>query len=88
MQKTGSVTIDAELLKAAETRAADQGRSLTDYLERLVKLDLGLITGNEVEVINAGDAGEFVPDRMRGETAEEYEERKAMLATLLSGGGN
>lgn len=88
MQKTGSVTIDAELLKAAETRAADQGRSLTDYLERLVKLDLGLITGNEVEVINAGDTGEFVPDRMRGETAEEYEERKAMLATLLSGGGN
>ena len=46
------------------------------------------LSNEVVEVINAGGAGEFVPDRMRGETAEEYEERKAMLATLLSGGGN
>ena len=71
-----TIEIDENVLRAARRQALEETRQLADYLEELIKRDLGLEINHSIQVINAAGVDSFVPDREVGETRSEFKKRK------------
>ncbi|MBV6631973.1 MAG: hypothetical protein KI792_02955 [Alphaproteobacteria bacterium] len=94
MTKSVSILLPAETVERAKTAARAHGQSLTAYLQVLIGKDLAELQADgklpaeeapEIVVIDAVAGQPFVPDRDRGESLEDYEERKALFNELLNG---
>jgi hypothetical protein len=81
MRQTVTISLDADVVAAAQKRAAEEHRSLTDYVETLMLRDLG--QEGEITVIAPEGAEKFEPIPAPGESAEDLERRRQLAETLL-----
>ncbi|MEO0392713.1 MAG: hypothetical protein AAF213_05645 [Pseudomonadota bacterium] len=75
-KRTVTLELNDDVLRAARRQALEETRQLADYIEELIKRDLGLPLSEDISVINAAGVDQFVPEREVGETRSEYKKRK------------
>ncbi len=88
MRQSVTMRLDPDVLKAARIKATGDNRTLTNYIETLVRRDLQ-IGGVEppLEVIAPADVRDFVPVPLPGETEEERKRRANIVSAVLDAGG-
>ncbi len=86
MRKSITMRIDPDVLKAARRKAAGDNRTLTNYVETLVRRDL--LAGTPfLEVIAPPDIRQWVPAPVPGETKAERKRREALFRAVLDAAG-
>ena len=86
MRQSVTMRFDPEVLKAARVKATGDNRTLTNYIETLVRRDLRLAP--TLEVIAPPNIRDFVPLRLPGETEEEWNLRKEIVSAVLDASGH
>ncbi|WP_207460438.1 hypothetical protein [Azospirillum sp. SYSU D00513] len=91
MKQDISFRLDEEILEAARAKAERENRTLTNYVEALVRRDLGLPQDEEANdgfVLWApDDVRDYTLVRDEDETDESYQERKGLIEAILASGG-
>jgi hypothetical protein len=88
MRQSITMRFDPEVLKAARRKAVSDNRTLTNYIETLVRRDL-LTGGAEatLAVIAPVDIRNSVAVPVRGETTAERKRRDAVFRAVLDASG-
>jgi hypothetical protein len=89
MRQSITMRFDPEVLKAARRKAVTDNRSLTNYIETLVRRDLQ--TGGPeaiLEVIAPADIRNSVAVPVPGETKAERKRRDAVFRAVLDASGH
>ena len=88
MRQSVTMRFDPDVLKAARVKAVGDNRTLTNYIETLVRRDLQ-IRGSDptLEVIAPDDVRDFVPIALPDETETERRRRNAIVSAVLDVGG-
>jgi hypothetical protein len=80
--------IDPDVLKVARIKATGDNRTLTNYIETLLRRDLQMDTAEPtLEVIAAADIRNSVAVSLPGETAEDRKRRDDVFFAVLEAGG-
>jgi hypothetical protein len=80
--------LDPKVLKAARSKASRDNRTLTNYVETLLRKDLQMGAGEPaLEVIAPEDIRKSVAVPMPGETDEERKRREDVFRAVLDAGG-
>ena len=88
MRQTVTMRFDPDVLKAARGKAVGDNRTLTNYIETLVRRDLQLGAVEPVlEVIAPADIRKSVAVPFPGETEEERKRRDDVFFAVLEAGG-
>lgn len=88
MRQSVTMRFDPDVLKAARRKATRDNRSLTNYIETLVRRDLGKGgAGATLSVIAPADIRASVPVPMPGETDEERKRREEVFRAVVDAGG-
>ena len=89
MRRSITMRIDPEVLKAARRRATADNRTLTNYIETLVRRDLQTDPNTRhLEVIAPPDIRKWKPVPIPGETAAERKRREAIFQAVLDASGH
>lgn len=87
MRQPMTIRLDSEVLAAAKRRAEADNRTLTNYIETLLRRDLGPAEkGTGLEVIAPPDIRAYEPVPIEGETPERYEFRRRLFSAILDEG--
>lgn len=88
MRQSVTMRLDPDVLKAARSRAADDNRTLTNYIETLMRRDLQM-SGAEpaMEIIAPVDIRNSVAVPIPGETEEDRKRRDEVFFAVLDAGG-
>ena len=78
LKHTVTLELHDDVLRAARRQALEETRQLADYIEELIKRDLGMPLDQSIQVVNAAGVDSFVPEREVGETRSEFKQRKAV----------
>jgi hypothetical protein len=79
---------DPDVLRAARGKAVDANRSLTNYIETLVRRDLQMgVVEPTLEVIAPADIRNSTAVPVPGETEEERKRRDDVFFAVLDAGG-
>jgi len=88
MRQSVTMRIDPDVLQAAKSKATSDNRTLTNYVETLIRRDLQMGADEPtLEVIAPADIRNFVPVPLPGETEEERQRRQDLVAAVLDAGG-
>jgi hypothetical protein len=82
-----TVRLDPKVLSAAKAKAADDNRTLTNYIETLLRRDLRLVPGAAVQVIAPSDIRDYEPARLPGESRKRRAFRRRLFTAILDKGG-
>ena len=83
-----TVRLDPEVLSAAKARAAGDNRTLTNYIETLLRRDLSLMPGHAaVQVVSPADIRKYEPVPLPGESAKRRAFRRRLFNVILDKGG-
>lgn len=83
-----TVRLDPEVLTAAKQRAAGDNRTLTNYIETLLRRDLRLIPGAApLRVVAPDDIRGYEPAPLPGETSKRRAFRRRLFTAILDKGG-
>lgn len=88
MRHSVTMRLDPDVLAAARSKAASDNRTLTNYVETLMRRDLEM--GNSeasLEVIAPGDIRQSVAVPMPDETEAERRRRDEVFQAVLDAGG-
>ena len=89
MRKPLTIQIEESVLESASARAHQQHRSVTEYIETLLRRDLDLPdTTDEVEIVAPRDAREYRAVPKTGETDEQTELADRALQRILDRAGH
>ena len=89
MRQSMTIRLDPAVLKAARTRARRQNRTLTNYIETVLRRDLDLESeGSRVEVIAPPGLRDHEPVPLAGESPKRREFRRRLISALLDESGN
>lgn len=89
MRQSVTMRFDPDVLKAARGKAVADNRTLTNYIETLMRRDLQLGGSVEptLEVIAPADIRKSVAVPLPGETEEELKRRDDVFFAVLDAGG-
>lgn len=88
MRQSVTLRLDPSLLKAARSKAAGDNRTLTNYIETLMRRDLQIADEEPIlEVIAPPDIRNSVAVPLPGETQQECQRRDAIFNAVLDAGG-
>jgi len=79
---------DPSILEAAKAKAKDDHRSLTNYVELLMKKDLKGESETELTVFAPNDIRNAVPLRFEDEDDEHVARREAIHTAILDASGH
>ena len=89
MRKPMTIRLDPTVLDEARKRAETENRTLTNYIETLLRRDLRLQESEpSIEVIAPADIREYEPVPLKGETRKRYEFRKRLFTAILDESGH
>jgi hypothetical protein len=86
MRHSVTVRLPADILAAARAKAAESHRTLTDYIETLMKRDLRQGDAN-IEVVAPADIRDYAAVPLPDETEDERERRDALFHAVLNEAG-
>ena len=88
MRQPVTVRLDPAVLNAARSKAGSDNRTLTNYIETLMRKDLQLEASEPVlDVIAPDDIRKSVAVPMKGETKAERARRDAVFLAVLDAAG-
>lgn len=88
MRQSVTMRLDPKVLKAARRRANSDNRTLTNYIETLMRRDLGMTPAEPaLQVIAPLNIRESVPVPMPGETPAQRKRREAVFRAVIDAGG-
>ncbi|WP_162937465.1 hypothetical protein [Indioceanicola profundi] len=88
MRQSVTMRLDPSVLSAARNKATHDNRSLTNYVETLMRKDLQMRPDEpSIEVIAPPDIRRAVAVPLPGETEEERQRRDAIFHAVLDAGG-
>ena len=88
MRKSMTIRMDPEVLAAARSRARSDNRTVTNYIETVLRRDLNLPQSDDtVEIWAPDDIRQYEIVREPGESGERYEARKRLFSAILDKGG-
>jgi len=88
MRKSMTIRLDPVVLEKGRRRASSQNRTLSNYIEALMRQDLGLTEPEaSIEVIAPADIRQCEPAPLEGESPTRYAFRKRLFNALLDEGG-
>ncbi len=88
MRQSITMRLDEDVLKAAKVKASGDNRTLTNYIETLVRRDLKMkIADPTLTVIAPDDIRDSVAVPMPGETEEARKRRDDIFFAVLEAGG-
>jgi hypothetical protein len=88
MRQSVTMRFDPEVLKAARAKAVSDNRSLTNYIETLVRRDLQIgMTEPVIEVIAPANIRDSVAVPVPGETEAERERRDEVFRAVIDAAG-
>ncbi len=88
MRESVTMRLDPKILKKARQKAVRDNRSLPNYIETLMRRDLGISEEPfQIEVIAPPDIRQYEPIREDWETDEEFEAHKRLMNAILTAGG-
>jgi len=88
MRKSMTIRLDPMVLEEGRRRASSQNRTLTNYIETLMRRDLQLTEPEAtIEVIAPADIRKYEPVPLKGESPRRYEFRKRLFDAILDEGG-
>ena len=89
MRQPVTVRLDPDVLKVAKAKASGDNRTLTNYIETLMRRDLHLAASEgTIEVIAPANIRDSVPIPMEGETPEQLKRRNDLFLAVLEAGGH
>lgn len=88
MRQSMTIRVDQDVLAAAKRRAKNEKRTLTNYIETLLRRDLSLADDVGIQVTAPADIREYEPAPIAGETAERHEFRRRLFSAILDAGGH
>ncbi len=84
MRKPMTIRIDTNVLEAAKTRAQQENRTVTNYIETVLRRDLMMAdTSEEVEVYAPADVRQYRMVPKPGETKEQTELAERAFKKIL-----
>jgi hypothetical protein len=88
MRQSVTMRLDPDVLKAARDKAAEDNRTLTNYVETLLRRDLQA-TSSEValNVIAPADVRDFRSASVPGEPEEKRQRRADIVSAVLDASG-
>jgi hypothetical protein len=88
MRRSVTMRLDPEVLDEAKDKAIKDNRTLTNYIETLVRRDLGMMSDEtSLDVIAPPDIRDSVAVPIPGETEEERKRRDDVFFAVLDAGG-
>jgi len=88
MRKPMTIRIDTNVLEAAKNRARQENRTVTNYIETVLRRDLRMAeTTEEVEVYAPADVRQYHVVSDPGETKEQTEIAERALQKILDRAG-
>jgi hypothetical protein len=88
MRKSMTIRLDPVVLEEGRKRASAQNRTLTNYIETLMRQDMRLGESEAtVEVIAPADIRKYEPTPLQGESPKRYAFRKRLFEAILDEGG-
>ncbi|WP_299440587.1 hypothetical protein [uncultured Rhodospira sp.] len=88
MRQSVTMRLDPDVLKAARLKAAGDNRTLTNYVETLMRRDLQPAAADpDLVVIAPADVRDFVPVTITGETEDERNRRADIVSAVLDASG-
>ena len=88
MRQSVTMRLDPRVLKAARRKASSDNRTLTNYVETLMRRDLGMSpTEPAFQVIAPPDIRNAVPVPMPGETPAQRKRREEVFRAVIDAGG-
>ncbi|HLI10552.1 MAG TPA: hypothetical protein VKY65_03040 [Alphaproteobacteria bacterium] len=88
MRQSFTMRLDPSVLKAARKKAARDNRTLTNYIETLLRRDLQASTDEpRLEVIAPADIRRSVAVPLPGETKEDRKRRDEVFLAVLEASG-
>ena len=88
MRQSITMRFDQSVLKAARGKASKDNRTLTNYVETLVRRDLKINSNeSELEVIAPPDIRKSTAVPIPGETAAEHKHREDVFNAVIDAGG-
>lgn len=89
MRKPMTIRIDTDLLKAAKAQARKENRTVTNYIETVLRRDLSLdASPEEVEVLAPADVRQYRAVPKPGESKEETELAQRIFDKILDRSGH
>jgi hypothetical protein len=87
MRQPLTVRLDPDVVMAAKAKASRSNRTLTNYIETLMKRDLSLSGTAFIDVAAPSDIREYEAVPLPGETGEERARRDALFHAILDDTG-
>ncbi len=88
MREPVTMRLDLKILKKARQKAVRDNRSLTNYIETLMRHDLGMSEEPfQIEVIASPDIRNSESIREKWESDEEFEAHNQLMNAILTAGG-
>lgn len=88
MRKSMTIRLDPVVLEEGRKRASAQNRTLTNYIETLMRQDMRLAEPeSSIEVIAPADIRKYEPVPLEGESRKRREFRKRLFDAILDEGG-
>lgn len=88
MRQSITMRLDPAVLKAARNKAGSDNRTLTNYIETLMRKDLEIEASEpSLDVIAPDDIRNSVAVPMPGETEAERKRRNEVFRAVLDAGG-
>lgn len=88
MRHPMTIRLDSAVLSKAKERAKTENRTLTNYIETLLRKDLHVDEASaSLEVIAPPDIREYKPVPLKGESPQRHEFRKRLFDAILDEGG-
>jgi hypothetical protein len=89
MRRSLTIKIEEKVLNSANARAQQDNRSVTEYIEELIRRDLNIPDSTEeVEVFAPKNARDFRAVPLPGETKEETELADQAFQAILDRAGH
>lgn len=89
MRKPMTIRIDTDLLEAAKAQARKENRTVTNYIETVLRRDLSLDESpEEVEVLAPSDVRQYRAVPKPGESKEETELAQRIFDKILDRSGH
>ena len=88
MRQAATFRLDPAVLQAARAAAERENRSLTNFVETMLRKELGMLNKqDDVSVIAPDDVRDYELVREEGESDEHYEARRELVGAILDLGG-
>ncbi len=88
MRQPVTVRLDPDVLKVAKAKAVGDNRTLTNYIETLMRRDLHLAAPEPtLEVIAPANIRDSVAVLLEGESPEQLKRRNDVFLAVLEAGG-